>query len=47
MLTGGSEPYRLTGIVSWGPPCQERQYKGYYTKVANYVDWIKETIDAT
>ncbi|XP_034409661.1 mannan-binding lectin serine protease 2-like [Cyclopterus lumpus] len=47
MLTHGSGPYRLTGIVSWGPPCHERQYKGYYTKVARYVDWIKETIDAT
>ncbi|XP_068591550.1 ovochymase [Cebidichthys violaceus] len=46
MLTEGSEPFRLTGIVSWGPPCQERKYKGYYTKVASYVDWIKETIDA-
>lgn len=44
MLTGGG-PYYLSGIVSWGPPCSERQYKGYYTKVENYVDWIKETID--
>ncbi|XP_068425833.1 transmembrane protease serine 9 [Clinocottus analis] len=47
MLTGGSEAYHLTGIVSWGLPCQERQYKSYYTKVASYVDWIRETIDAT
>ncbi|XP_054477572.1 complement C1s subcomponent [Anoplopoma fimbria] len=47
MLSEDSEPYQLTGIVSWGPPCQQRQYKGYYTKVAHYVDWIKETIDRT
>ncbi|XP_018527935.1 complement C1s subcomponent [Lates calcarifer] len=39
-------PYYLAGIVSWGPPCEERKYKGYYTKVANYIDWIKETIDS-
>ncbi|XP_037640143.1 complement C1s subcomponent-like [Sebastes umbrosus] len=45
MLAEGREPYYLSGIVSWGPPCRERQYKGYYTKVQNYVDWIKETID--
>lgn len=45
MLGDDREPFYLTGIVSWGPPCRDRQYKGYYTKVANYVDWIKETID--
>lgn len=47
MLAEGREPYYLTGIVSWGPPCSDRQYKGYYTKVENYVDWIKKTIDTT
>lgn len=45
MLAEGRGPYYLTGIVSWGPPCNMRQYKGYYTKVENYIDWIKETID--
>ncbi|XP_076592574.1 complement C1s subcomponent [Chaetodon auriga] len=45
MLSEGSEPYSLTGIVSWGPPCRDGQHKGYYTKVKNYVDWIKDTID--
>nr|XP_019948213.1 PREDICTED: uncharacterized protein LOC109633063 [Paralichthys olivaceus] len=44
-MSSGTGPYRLVGIVSWGPPCEERKFKGYYTKVENYVDWIKETID--
>lgn len=44
MLAQGSEPFYLSGIVSWGPPCKQRQYKGYYTKVKNYVAWIEETM---
>lgn len=45
LLSAHGGPYYLTGIVSWGSPCEERRYKGYYTNVENYVDWIKETIN--
>lgn len=45
MLSVSGGPYSLSGIVSWGSDCNERRYKGYYTKVKNYVDWIKETIN--
>lgn len=44
---GGSTPYRLAGIVSWGPPCNQRGFRGYYTKVKNYVQWIQDTIQST
>uniref|UniRef100_A0A3Q1FWV0 Calcium-dependent serine proteinase-like n=1 Tax=Acanthochromis polyacanthus TaxID=80966 RepID=A0A3Q1FWV0_9TELE len=37
-------PYVLAGIVSWGPPCRSGDNKGYYTKVENYVEWIKHTM---
>ncbi|KAF3839242.1 hypothetical protein F7725_017959 [Dissostichus mawsoni] len=45
MMSEGNEPYYLTGIVSWGASCRQKQFKGYYVKVENYVAWIQETID--
>ncbi|XP_047454257.1 complement C1s subcomponent-like [Mugil cephalus] len=45
VLSGSRGPYYLTGIVSWGSPCRQERNKGYYTKVGNYVEWIKETME--
>ncbi|XP_062866544.1 coagulation factor VIIi [Trichomycterus rosablanca] len=34
----------LTGIVSWGKGCAHPGFYGIYTKVANFLDWIQNSM---
>ncbi|XP_068990489.1 transmembrane protease serine 9 [Neodiprion pinetum] len=44
-VTGAHGNLEVIGIISWGRGCARPQFPGVFTKLTNYLDWLRNHLD--